>query len=372
MINRIYIDNYKCFTNFECRFAQMQLLLGDNGSGKTSVFDVLCKLREFLVHGIPCSDAFPLDTLTAWDSRPLQTFELGITGNGGEYVYRLLIEHDRYKERNRIKSEGLQFNGSPLYEFDGSDAHLFHDDHKPGPTFAFDWSRSLMPTIPERNDNKKLTWFHDRMESIFIFAPDPVRMTAKAESELSHPDRNLHQLASWLRHLWQQQANFGAALLDSLREVIDGLVNINLAKTSDTSRELQFEFQFGEATTAAQSHQFRLKFDQLSDGQRNLVALYTILLAAVHGEATICLDEPDNFISLREIQPWIIAMRNRVQDHSGQCFMISHHPELINYLAADCGLAFFRDESGPTRAQPFECTGEDVLAPAELIARGWK
>jgi hypothetical protein len=52
--------------------------------------------------------------------------------------------------------------------------------------------------------------------------------------------------------------------------------------------------------------------------------------------------------------------------------LISHHPEAINYLAADHGLAFFREDSGPVRAKPFEWTGEDVLLPAELIARGWK
>ena len=51
MISRIYIDNYKCFTNFEYRPGALQLLLGANGTGKTGVFEVLKALRGFIVDG---------------------------------------------------------------------------------------------------------------------------------------------------------------------------------------------------------------------------------------------------------------------------------------------------------------------------------
>ena len=69
-------------------------------------------------------------------------------------------------------------------------------------------------------------------------------------------------------------------------------------------------------------------------------------------------------ISLRlaEIQPWVTQLQDRVQERSGQCLLISHHPELINYLAARHGLVVFRDESGPARAKPFEWT-EGGCAP---------
>lgn len=372
MIDRIYIDNYKCFTAFECRPGQIQLILGDNGSGKTSAFDVLCTLREFLTRGVATEDAFKSCDLTAWDKRSVQTFELGVKGNGGRYDYRLVIENDRRNQKSRIKSEDLRFGDVGLYHFDGEDAHVSRDNETARVVFPFDCSRSAIPTIPERHDNQRLSWFRRRMERVYVFSPDPVRMTAHSEAELVQPDRPLHQLASWLRHLWQQQADFGGTLLKSLREVIDGLVSIRLDRVSETSRALEFEFRFGEGNGGSPSPPFRLAFDQLSDGQRNLVALYTLLLSAINEETTVCLDEPDNFVSLREIQPWLVALRDRVQDQSGQCLMISHHPELINFLAAKHGVVFFRDESGPARTKPFEWTGEDVLTPAELVARGWK
>ena len=52
MIERFYLDNYKCFVNFEWQPKALQLVLGGNGTGKTTVFDVLETLREFIVTAV--------------------------------------------------------------------------------------------------------------------------------------------------------------------------------------------------------------------------------------------------------------------------------------------------------------------------------
>lgn len=370
MLNHIYVDNYKCFVNFECQPQSLQLMLGGNGSGKTSIFDVLETLRDFVCVGTESTTAFSTDTLTAWDTRPQQSFELGVAGNGGQYHYRLVIDHDRTGRRNRIRTERVTFDQKPLYEFDGNDAHLYRDNSTAGPTFPFDWSRSAIPTIPERPDNRHLTWFRERLSRFYIFSPDPLRMAARSEAELERPDRALHQIVSWLRHLSQESVDTIAQLRDCLRdEVIEGLKNMKLEKTSETTRTLKFEFKFG---TGGKSKPFGLSFEQLSTGQRSLVALFAILFAAINKDSTVCIDEPDNYVALNELQPWLTALRDRVEDEQGQCLLISHHPELINYLAARHGVLFRRDESGPTRAKTFEWKGDEVIAPAELVARGWE
>ena len=103
MIERVYIDNYKCFVNFELQPQAVQLILGGNGSGKTTLFDVLESVRDFLTEGNTTSQSFPASTLTAWDKRRAQTFELGIKGNDGVYQYRLVVEHEP-KELRRTAS----------------------------------------------------------------------------------------------------------------------------------------------------------------------------------------------------------------------------------------------------------------------------
>jgi predicted ATPase len=286
---------------------------------------------------------------------------------------RLVIEHEPKIAKNRIANEDLRFEQRMLYQFDGKDAHLFGDDGSAGPVFPLDWSRSGISTIPERHDNTLLTGFRRRIERIFIFSPDPLRMTAQSDAELAHPDRSLHQLASWLRHLRQESFDTVTRIQASLKEgVIEGLIGFDHKQAGDTSRVFKFDFQYEGDDQRAVSPKFSLNFDQLSDGQRNLVALFTVLHSAVAADTTLCLDEPDNYVALREIQPWLIELIDRTRETAGQCFLISHHPELINYLASSHGVRFFRDDAGPVRVKPFETTEDAGLLPAEIVVRGWE
>jgi AAA15 family ATPase/GTPase len=51
MLTRLYIDNFRCFSNFEYKPARRNLILGRNGSGKTSLINAMLSLREFLAKG---------------------------------------------------------------------------------------------------------------------------------------------------------------------------------------------------------------------------------------------------------------------------------------------------------------------------------
>ncbi|NEP45503.1 MAG: AAA family ATPase, partial [Okeania sp. SIO2H7] len=48
MLKRIYIDNFRCLVNFELAVGSINLFLGDNGAGKSRVFDVLRKIQAFI------------------------------------------------------------------------------------------------------------------------------------------------------------------------------------------------------------------------------------------------------------------------------------------------------------------------------------
>lgn len=374
MINRLYIDNYKCFVNFEWQPGMLQLILGENGTGKTTVFDILETLREIIVSGLPvgADKAFPTNTLTAWDTRREQRFELAITGNGGQYDYHLTVEHDVDKRKNRIKTERLTFDQFTLYEFDGHDAHLFRDNGSAGPIVGIDWCKSFLSIIPERDDNKLLAWFRRRMQRVYIFSPDPLRMSAESEAELEAPDRRLHNLVSWIRHLWQESIDTSTELRSQLREgAIGGLRDLKLELAGEPGRVLKLRFACSTRNERDKDDTFSLSFKDLSDGQRCLIALYTMLVV-LHPDTTLCVDEPDNFVALREIQPWLTLLRDRAEDNDSQCLLVSHHPELINYLAAQHGSLFFREDAGPVRMKRFEWTGDDVILPSEIVARGWE
>ena len=48
MLTRVYIDNFRNFQNFEYNPQKKQLLLGANGSGKSSLLEVLRRLKSFV------------------------------------------------------------------------------------------------------------------------------------------------------------------------------------------------------------------------------------------------------------------------------------------------------------------------------------
>jgi hypothetical protein len=75
---------------------------------------------------------------------------------------------------------------------------------------------------------------------------------------------------------------------------------------------------------------------------------------------------------LREIQPWLLAAEDAVQESEGQLILISHHPEILNYWAREFGLLFFREENGQVRTKPYSEVADTGLEPAETIARGWE
>ena len=57
MLKRIYIDNFRCLVNFELNVDAINLFLGGNGSGKSTVFEALRKIQNFILHshrGIRC------------------------------------------------------------------------------------------------------------------------------------------------------------------------------------------------------------------------------------------------------------------------------------------------------------------------------
>ena len=85
------------------------------------------------------------------------------------------------------------------------------------------------------------------------------------------------------------------------------------------------------------------------------------------------LDEPDNFVALAELQPWLLALVELCEETSSQAVLCSHHPELIDYLGPDSGLLLHREASAvtvaPLRSPDLPDCG---LKLSELMARGWE
>jgi hypothetical protein len=81
------------------------------------------------------------------------------------------------------------------------------------------------------------------------------------------------------------------------------------------------------------------------------------------------IDEADNNVGLPELQPWVLAMRELL-DENHQAILISHHPEILGSAGEEYGNYLWRDNhTSPTRIGPLKIP--EGISAGEAIARGW-
>jgi len=206
------------------------------------------------------------------------------------------------------------------------------------------------------------------MQSVHCFRIDeyPGTMDESADREEQQPDDELENLAGWYRYLQAYHPEENLGFLKSMKEALDGFQTLRFSSDEDGVKRLRADF------TAHKRERVNYSLSELSEGQRCLLALYMILHFLIAKGHTVFIDEPDNFISLREIQPWLLAAEKTVEDHGGQLILISHHPEILNQWASQHGLRFFREDNGHSRTEKFKPDPKGDLQPSELIARGWE
>ena len=362
MLTRIYIDNFRSFVNFEYKPETKQLLLGPNGSGKSSLLEAIRCLKLF-VRGD--SNKFTQSTRTRWQDRPLQVIEVEASLDGRPFEYRVEIGFVGTIKEQSLNFERLKVSGTTVFELaDGQIRFFPHDSSSMAVPLQTNRS-ALHLSLLSNSDVRRFVEWLDRVHCFDIDAY-PGEMAEVADSEEREPDFELNNLAGWYRYLLQTYPDENVKFLASLRECMDGFQALKFSSEEDGVRKLRAEF------VAPTRKRVSYSISELSEGQRCLIALYMILNFLINRGDTVFLDEPDNFISLREIQPWLVAAEESAEGHSVQLILISHHPETLNQWARDYGLRFFREDNGHVRTEKFKPDQGGGLQPAELIARGWE
>ncbi|MGJ5816736.1 AAA family ATPase [Paludibaculum fermentans] len=366
MLRRLYIDNFQAFVNFELRFDRKQLILGRNGSGKSSMLVALLKLRQFVARGDRAEDTFFPQERTRWMDHPRQTWELELELESETYLYRLVIEHVDGQTKPVVIEESIHCGGKPVFGFSAGVVQLYSDRFELDVSYPFDPHRSALATIQPRADKRVLSRFLNWLPKLLFFRLNPFNMGLRAEGEDLAPNVDLSNFSAWYRHLVQTFPRENVEFLNSLQSSIDDFGYLQLESAGENLRILTAEFH------SQNGRDVKYGFQQLSEGQRCLISLYAILHFVLIRECTVFIDEPDNFISLREIQPWLMAADDLIEEGRGQLFLISHHPELINQWAPHSGIRFFREKGGPVRSKPFIGDRSSLLTPSEMISRGWE
>jgi predicted ATPase len=363
MITRLYVNNFRCLVAFEAKFDSFGVLCGPNGAGKSSVFDAIGLLRDMAtgdgVLGGTAEHDIPALELTKWLQSTIQEFEIGLTSDGRTFEYVLHIEQKAESEKPRITHEKAMCDGQALFERDLEGVWFQKaDGNQTG--FPLDSRRAALAAIEPRGlpNGGMLAQLQDAITSLLIIRPNPRSMESESKTEARRPDLSLTNLTSWYRSLAQEQ-EWTDSLRQSLQDVWPDFRSFKLMDAGMNIKALQLRFD-----------DMPLFFHQLSDGERALVGLYMVRAALESGAArTVFIDEPDNFVGLPELQPWVLAIQELLDDEH-QLILISHHPEVLSNSGEASGRYLWRDNhTSPTRIGPLKVP--EGLTAGEAIARGW-
>ena len=366
MITRVYIDNFRCFSNFEVQPERVNLLIGINGAGKSTFMEVLHKVVGLTVLGDTAETQFPSSTLTRWDSRQRQRIELDVAENGGLYQYVVELFHDSNRDTVTLEQETVKFDSRVIFQYSSGLVKLYNNAGKLGTQFAFRGARSFLSQLEARPENTVLSAFLDYLRNVWLIKLDPTHIEPESRVESESLDADGRNFASWYRHLSQERPEGLPKLFDQLGVILPGFRSLRTVSAGEAGRrrELVATFAYGSAES-----KYEVDFSDLSDGERATIVLYCILMASEEHPLTLLLDEPENFVGLHLIQPWLVELADTMRD-DGQLFLVSHHPEVIDYLAANQSLLFERPGAGPTRTRRNPFDRDKGLKASELVARG--
>ena len=66
MLKKLYVDNFRALVNSELQLGRRSLLMGSNGTGKSTFGDVLQRLQWLVFGQAKTDDVFTVETLTRW------------------------------------------------------------------------------------------------------------------------------------------------------------------------------------------------------------------------------------------------------------------------------------------------------------------
>ena len=351
-LKRIRIQNYKCLEDFELSFDQLTLLVGRNGVGKSAVFEAAHKLRQLSFGGGESEKLFPPSSYTRWSGSDKQSFSLEVAKEESDSVYLYQISLDGGK----VTEETLSLDSQLLEGFSGG---------------------SLSGGYIFIQRNPALDEFRRWWRNIIMLAPSPAAMqdphagaSNKSYNEVERMGEYLysdgHNFARWCLALMQKEGwdNRFPRVKEKLGKILPGFQNIYRGDPEfhgGLPRGLVAAFQ------SSQGAKFEYSFSELSSGQCVLIALYTLIFG-VDRNRLLLLDEPDNFVTLAEIQPLLIEMELEAGDELPQIAVISHHPEAIDYIT-DRNMRWF-DRAPETAACVKDFKNDTELRTSELFAQG--
>lgn len=314
MIRRLYIDNYKCFSNFELRLDKLpcSMIIGANGSGKSTIAEVLSCFSAIGRGNVNINDIIPQYARSALNTdrnSTMITLEIEVGDATRIWQYSICVES--VGMAYRIMSEKLTCGEAVV--FDRAKLHLSN------------MVVALAVVADDNPESRTISDFRSILAAIHVVRPIPQGMGAAVVTGTGHfLEIDASNFSSWLPNIMANDNNAYSAFSDYLKCVFPDFARVSLENTTVEGRAFTVGFKDGSSGAI-----ISLGFDRLSDGEKcQFIAASLVALNAHLENLTVFWDEPDNYITTSEVGYLLPALCNSFHKR-GQFIVSSHSREAI-------------------------------------------
>lgn len=337
----IKIKNYRMFKNIHIRnIPPFCVIIGANGTGKSTLFDIFGFLRDALKNNI--RQALQIrggyrEIITRGQEQEdieieLQ-FRMKILDTERLVTYILIIGQN--KNRPVIKREILRYkrgeHGKPFHFLDfqlGQGYAITNEEDFSKPDKELDREEQQLESndilaikgLGQFQRFKAATAFRSLIENWHV--SDFHISEARGSKEISyaeHLSTTGDNIATVAQYIYQQYPKIFQQILEKMKQRVPGISSVEAKETEDGRLILRFQDQ-------AFKDPFIDRY--VSDGTMKMFA-YLILLFDPNPHPLLCVEEPEN-----QLYPTLLKELAEefahYSDQGGQVFVSSHSPDFIN------------------------------------------
>ncbi len=341
MLQRLYVHNFRCLTNFEWSpdDSNHHLLLGKNGTGKSSLGAVLAILQQ-LGQGKNRVEDLLLDSDFGYSNMqtPLR-IEIKVKLGNDIYYYSIAFDRPPSFTRIRVAEEAFKINEKTVFE-----RNLGVVSMPKTTQFTLDWHSAGLTLIEPRDIKNDAGRFTHWLAHMVLLAPSPGQMQGDASDTGSlFPQRNLANLGSWFFGMHSTYPEAYGLISDTLKQFLPEFHRIIFEQLGRNQRGMRLAFQ-------ADGQNFDIEFSCLSDGEKCFFAAALVIAAnQCYGPLLCFWDEPDNYVSLAEVQHLITSLRRAFAER-GQLIVTSHDTQtILGFPLEQCALLTRKSRLEPAR-----------------------
>lgn len=355
MIQGIRIRNFKSLKDITlgnvCDGSNTQPLtpitavIGKNGVGKTSLFDVFGFLADCMKYGVAeaCDVRGGFDRVASQGENDFIALTLCCLSESDPIptLFALKIAKDKYGKPYVTRERFYQFLGcddnkrklrSFLEVSDGAGfVHGFvHEEgEQTGKAFMIhmadkDKQQLATATVTRLKSHPYLSSFRDFVEGWYMsyFTPDAARNINQKGAQ-QHLNRSGDNLSNVVEFMMDEHPERFQAVLERIASKIPGIGKISTYRDSVT-RNLYLMFEGkGFAKPFTQS--------QMSDGTLKLFT-YLLLLEDPEPAPLLCIEEPENGLYHQLLETLAQEIREHTSNARSQVFITTHQPYFVDAL----------------------------------------